>query len=255
MKYSSGQVRSLVHVRATLIHEFKKPKSESQCITELKEIKQKPTKIVWEFDHKFKTVIYQVSFDITSQQHQEWFIVVLLLHIRLPLMQHKVASQEEALEIAMKLEGSPIAETSVGMAQIQIQLANLALQLQDMKKGKETKEEVWCTKCRTKGHSKEHCPVFVEYLASGAYNPLPQGRGPWCEICRMNGHRPQDFHLLQKYVQTPKNLFCTFCKYVGHVENNCRAYELMMERTKDIYAMQSDQQNNTGNAPYPPPHP
>ena len=146
----------------------------------------------------------------------------------------------------MKLEASPIAETSARMTQIQSQLANLTLQLHDMKKGKETKEEVGCTKCITEGHSKEHCLVFVEYLASRAPNPLPQVRGPWCEICRMNGHRPQECHLLQKYVQTPKNLFCSFCKSVGHYENNCRAYELMMERTQDVYAMQSDQQNNIG---------
>ena len=57
----------------------------------------------------------------------------------------------------------------------------------------------------------------------------------------MTGHRPQECHLLQKYVQTPKNLFCTFCKSVGHHGNNCRAYELMSERHRDVYAMQSDQ--------------
>ena len=87
MKYSNGQNRTLAQVRATLIGEFKKPKSESQCITELKEIKQKPTELVWEFDQKLKTLLDQVSFDITIQQHQEWFIVVLLPHVRLSLMQ------------------------------------------------------------------------------------------------------------------------------------------------------------------------
>ena len=56
--------------------------------------------------------------------------------------------------------------------------------------------------------------------------------------------------MLQKYVQTPKNLFCTFCKSVGHDENNCRDCELMMERTQDVYAMQSEQQNNIGNTQY-----
>ena len=141
----------------------------------------------------------------------------------------------------MKLEASLIAETSAGMAQIHNQLANLTLQLQDMKKGKEVREEVWCTKGRMEGHSREHCPVFAEYLASGAPNPLPQARGPWCEICKTNGHRPQDCPLLQKYVQTPKNLFCTFCKFVGHDDNHYTSYELMMERTQDVYAMQSDQ--------------
>ena len=51
-------------------------------------------------------------------------------------MQQKITSQVEALEIAMKLEASPIAETSVGMTQIQNQLADLTLQLQDIKKGR-----------------------------------------------------------------------------------------------------------------------
>ena len=49
-------------------------------------------------------------------------------------------------------------------------------------------------------------------------------------------------------MQAPKNLFCTFCKYMRHDEDNCRAYELMTERTEDVYAMQSDQQDNVGNA-------
>ena len=46
MKYSNGQSRTIAQVRAALIGEFKKPKSESQCITKLQEIKKKPTKLV-----------------------------------------------------------------------------------------------------------------------------------------------------------------------------------------------------------------
>jgi hypothetical protein len=60
----------------------------------------------------------QVSFVIAPQQHQEWFISTLSPHIRMPLMQQKVTSQVEVLEIAMKLEAFPIAETSAGMTQI-----------------------------------------------------------------------------------------------------------------------------------------
>ena len=69
-------------------------------------------------------------------------------------MQQKVALQVEALEIAMKMEASSIAEASVGMLNIHNQLTNLTLQLHDMKKGKEVREEVWCTRCKTEGHSK-----------------------------------------------------------------------------------------------------
>jgi hypothetical protein len=39
MKYSNGQARTLAKVKATLTIESKNSKSESQCITELKEIK------------------------------------------------------------------------------------------------------------------------------------------------------------------------------------------------------------------------
>ena len=75
-----------------MIIEFKKPKLESQCITETKEIKQKPNESVWEFDQKFKTLLSQVSFNIDMQHHREWFIVALLPHIRLSLMQQKITS-------------------------------------------------------------------------------------------------------------------------------------------------------------------
>ena len=50
-------------------------------------------------------------------------------------MQQKVADQQEALEIVMKLETAPVADNS-GIAQIQAQLAAMALELQDMKQGK-----------------------------------------------------------------------------------------------------------------------
>ena len=87
MKYIDGQVRTLAQVKVALIAEFKNPKSESQCITELKEIKRKSTETVWEFDQKFKTLLDQVSFAIAQQQHQEWFVAALLPHIRPSLMQ------------------------------------------------------------------------------------------------------------------------------------------------------------------------
>ena len=89
-------------------------------------------------------------------------------------MQQKVTSQSEALEIAMRLEASSMSESALGMDQLQQQLVNITLELQSLKKGKEVREEIWCTRCRTEGHSKEQCPVVAQYLASGAPNPLPQ---------------------------------------------------------------------------------
>jgi len=58
----------------------------------------------------------QVSFPIPYAQHKEWFIISFLPHIIILLTQQKVVTQAEALEIAMKLEESPIGETGIGMA-------------------------------------------------------------------------------------------------------------------------------------------
>ena len=77
----------------------------------------------------------------------------------------------------MKLEESPLADTSTGMTNLQNQLANLTLQMHEIKKGKEIAQEIWCIKCKAQGHTKYNCPVYIEYLASGAPNPLSQTQG------------------------------------------------------------------------------
>jgi hypothetical protein len=74
-------------------------------------------------------------------------------------------------------------------------------------------------------------------MATRALNRLAGGPG-YCEICMTWGHHPTACPLLQKYQTTPKNLFCNFCKSVGHDENNCRAFDLMRERTLDAYKIQ-----------------
>ena len=111
----------------------------------MKEIKQFHNEMVWDFDQRFKTVMARVSFDMSDIQHKEWFIVELVPHIRHPFMQQKIVTQSEALEIAMKLEASPVGENATSRNQIETQPMNLTLQLQDMKKGKQNHEEFWCT--------------------------------------------------------------------------------------------------------------
>ena len=105
----------LDEIKSWLTNEIKKPKYESQCIMELKEIKHLPTESLRYFDKKFKTLMARVSLQMSDVQHKERFIVSLLPHIWVPLMQPKIVSQIEALEIAMKLQASPIRETGNGM--------------------------------------------------------------------------------------------------------------------------------------------
>jgi hypothetical protein len=52
---------------------------------------------------------------------------------------------------------------------------------------------------------------------------------------------------MKKYVQTPTNLYCTFYKSIGHDDRDCRAYDLMHERSRDIYKIQGEvhQEGNT----------
>ena len=64
-----------------MICEFGKPKSESQCITEIKEIKQLPMESIWDFDQRFKNLMAKFSFQMSDIQHKEWFIAALLPHI------------------------------------------------------------------------------------------------------------------------------------------------------------------------------
>jgi hypothetical protein len=82
---------------------------------------------VWEFDQRFKTLTCHFSFQIPDEQNKERFIVSLLPHIRVPLMQQNIASQVEALDISMKLELAPMGESSSVMSQILSQLTSLSL--------------------------------------------------------------------------------------------------------------------------------
>ena len=60
----------------------------------------------------------KVSFQMSDVNHKERFIVVLLRQIQIPLTQHKIVSQEEYMEITMKLESLLIREINAGMMQI-----------------------------------------------------------------------------------------------------------------------------------------
>ena len=47
----------LDQIQVGLIDEFKNIKYESECITEIKEIKKLPMESIWEFDQRFKTLM------------------------------------------------------------------------------------------------------------------------------------------------------------------------------------------------------
>ena len=53
--------KNLDEIQKGLLDKFKKQKYEAQYITELKEIKQFPNEMVWEFDQSFKTLMSMSS--------------------------------------------------------------------------------------------------------------------------------------------------------------------------------------------------
>jgi hypothetical protein len=59
-----GQTRSLTESKQDLLSEFEKPKSESHCITKVKEIKQKEGEAIWDYDQRFNSFLYRPTFQI-----------------------------------------------------------------------------------------------------------------------------------------------------------------------------------------------
>ena len=112
-----------------------------------------------------------------------------------------------------------------------MQLKNLCLEMQSLKQHRRTRpevcEEVWCVKCKGQAHDKDHYKVFSNYLMRGGPMPLtPEAQeGPreapsfWCAICQIGGkHATDNCHFLQKYMQNSQQLFCIFCRLIGHDE-------------------------------------
>jgi hypothetical protein len=66
MKYkaivSVGQARSLAKIKRDPLRQFQKMKSESQCITEIKEIKQQVGENMWDYDHHFNILLDGLTF-------------------------------------------------------------------------------------------------------------------------------------------------------------------------------------------------
>ena len=126
-------------------------------------------------------------------------------------MQQNIVTQSEDLEATMKLEASPVGENVFGMNQIQEYLANLTLQLQEIKKAKEDRDDIWCTHFHAGGHTNDACLTFQNYLLSGAPNPLIRVGAPWCPIYQVYGHRNENCDYMQKMVSIAERLYYTLC--------------------------------------------
>lgn len=173
----------------------------------------KPSKTPWDLDQRLKCTISEANMNLMDGQHHEWFVASLLPHLRVALSQQKIRTKAEALYIAMRLQKTPMQDANLGVQHIHMQLQNLCLEFQSLKKyiivWPEVREEIWCLKCKHRGHDKDRCLVFTNYVAARGSMPprLEAQAGPstgpalWCAICQVaRKHVTNNCHFLQKFV-------------------------------------------------------
>ena len=106
-----------------------------------------PGETQWELDQRLKGMIHEANMTLTEGQHRLWFVASLTPHLRMVLSQQKLSNQAEDLEIVMRLHETPIQDPSLGVQQFHVQLKNLCLEMQSLKKDRttcpEACEEVW----------------------------------------------------------------------------------------------------------------
>ena len=84
---------SIQDIKDALKHQFRKPKSYSQLVAEVKDFKQGASESVWEADQRLKKAIREGGFEYDDIQHMEWFITMLLPHLRTPMSHQTFESQ------------------------------------------------------------------------------------------------------------------------------------------------------------------
>ena len=92
------------------------------------------------------------------------------------------------------------------------------MKLQDIKRGKELQEELWCTGCITNGHHTDNFWTLMNCIAAGEQNSINTQGMPWCRICQARGHEFEECMYLENIVSTPTSMYCKFCKAIGHDE-------------------------------------
>jgi hypothetical protein len=85
---------------------------------------------------------------MTKMKHRHLFVNSLLPHLKYPLRQKKFQNQEESLQASLQMEENQYHKTYPAIVELKEDLKNLIFQL-NQNRGKEEREVVWCTTCRT----------------------------------------------------------------------------------------------------------
>lgn len=60
-------------------------------------------------------MIHEANMNLTDGHHHEWFVALLLPHLRVVLSQQKIRTQAEALEIMIRLHETPMQDANLGV--------------------------------------------------------------------------------------------------------------------------------------------
>ena len=105
MRYvSQNGSASIQDIKDALKKQFRKQKSYSQLVAEVKDFKQGVSESVWEADQRLKKAIREGGFEYDDRQHTKWFIAMLLPHLCVLMGHQSIESQEKALEVAPKYD-------------------------------------------------------------------------------------------------------------------------------------------------------
>ena len=94
----------------------------------------------------------------------------------------------------------------------------MALELHDMKKDKTSREEVWCTQCRSEGHDRDQCPMARTYLNTGTPNQFNPGIA---QIQAQLVAMALELRDMKKAKTSREEVCCTQSRSEGHDRDQC----------------------------------
>lgn len=74
-----------------------------------------PGETPWELDQRLKCTIRQANMALIDGQHHEWFLASLTPHLWNVLLQQRLTTQAEALEVVMRLHKTLIQDPNLGV--------------------------------------------------------------------------------------------------------------------------------------------
>ena len=104
MNFTENQERTKDEIKTNFLALSKIEDVTHLATQKLKDIKQIPREIVWEYNKRFKDLPSHISYNIESNLFVQWYVVGLLHHIRDPIIMHDIKTLEESLKKAQQME-------------------------------------------------------------------------------------------------------------------------------------------------------